>query len=214
MTSRSSPPKQRWSASTTPALTSRRARRWGHSLDSHHLASLARFAAGLALAESEAWEDDRRDVAMRAFTDRRHLIADRIVHWAVPLLAAAARHRGTEPDALGAITSIANEMRVAPGHVRGEGVHPPGEDGFGPLPGDDLDTAFLRSLWSGAVLVGKNRAAAADHAAGPLLRPVYEWWSVRWSDLADSEPATAALWIDLSMRAAHSARILGFCGKA
>ncbi|MDX1449691.1 MAG: hypothetical protein R3246_11590, partial [Acidimicrobiia bacterium] len=56
----------------------RRARAWGHELEHHRLDALALFAAGLALAEADAWTEDRRDEAMRAFVDRRHLVSDRI----------------------------------------------------------------------------------------------------------------------------------------
>nr|NIR37404.1 hypothetical protein [Actinomycetota bacterium]NIU19631.1 hypothetical protein [Actinomycetota bacterium] len=95
---------------------------------------------------------------MRAYTDRRHLLADRVVHWAVPLLLALEVNRRPPTKALGSLLDIANTMSVAPAHARGEGVHAPGEDGFGPLPGEQVDVDYLRSLWSGAVLVGKNRA--------------------------------------------------------
>lgn len=189
----------------------RRSALWNHRLESHDLAALARFAAGLAAAEADAWEGEARDVALAAFTERRYLVADRLIHWAVPWLYAVATEDPSATPALRRLLELGDVLRPAPRQARGEGVHPPGEDSYGPvdLPVDDR---LLRSVWSGVVWVRANRPAA-----GPRSEPsagAYRSWSRRWTDLAAAHEGTAGLWLDLAARAERTAHHLGEKEKA
>ena len=177
----------------------RRAAAWGHELPGVDLGHLAAFAAGLARVEAEAWRSGAGDVAMRAYGERRSLLGDRILHWAVPWLdAVARRHRlAIARRHRDLLLALGDEHRPAPRLTGGEGLHPPGEDSFGPvepaLPLGDL----LRSLWSGAVLLGP---VPHDPAPG------YAAAARRWRRLAARHPGSAALWWDLAERASSTAR--------
>ncbi len=165
----------------------RRAGAWGHRLSGHHFGELARFAAALAVAEAEAWERDEPHVATKAYEDRRFLVGDRIVHWAVPWLEAEGAGA-----ALVTLLELGDLHRPAP--AGGEGAAPPGEDAFGPLALEAPLADRLRSLWSGIVL--------GRRAATPGL---YEHAADRWRSLAAAHPGTAGLWRDLAARATRTA---------
>lgn len=55
----------------------------------------------------------------------------------------------------------------------------------------------VRSLWSGAVLIDEDASAARYREA-----------AIRWADLAERHPGTAALWRALADRAVATARRL------
>lgn len=107
----------------------RRGRWWGHRFEQVTLADVLAFGVALAEVEVEAWENDDPSVATRAFADRRFLFGDRVVHWAVPLTYSVADGDGLRENLL----TIGDRLRPAPALTGDEGLHPPGEDSFGPL---------------------------------------------------------------------------------
>ncbi len=165
----------------------RRARLWGYPLGAGDLADLCRFGAALALAEADAWDADEPHIATRAYEDRRFLLGDRIVHWAVPCLDAAGA--ATARDAL---LDLGDRLRPAPRLTGREGSVPPGHDEYGPLAPEVPLDEMLGSLWSGLV----------DGGADPRR---YEEAAARWERLAEERPGTAALWHALAGRAASTA---------
>lgn len=205
----------------------RRAAGWGHELPDTSLSSLGRFAAGLAAAEASAWRDDRPHHATRAYEERRFLVSDRILHWAVPWLDAAGRcHPPVRDDAMAArdlLLVLGDELRAAPDLTGAEGLVPPGEDAFGPtdLPGGLR--ARLAGLGSGVVVFA---ATLSSLRGTPVARPdvettwlaepsfrrdlasLYDVASGRWRALADAHPGSARLWRDLGARAAVTAALL------
>ena len=193
-----------------------RAARWGYALPDHHLASLCRFAAGLAAAEADAWESGPPDIAAAAFGERRHLVADRIIHWAVPWLAAVSDLDAAASPALDAILAIGDSLRPAPAGSGGEGVYPPGHDAFGPLPSGQPDEPFLSSLWSGGIFVRGLGEPDRDCLSPPSheCTAAYHAFAGRWADLAVHHQGSAALWADLAARAAATAEVLGAFEKA
>ena len=159
-----------------------RARSWGHRLPDASLSSMAAFGAGLAAAETEAWERDEPHIATRAYTDRRFLLGDRLLHWAVPWLDAVGRcypqHREAAHDRRDILLRVGDRLRTAPDLVGGEGLTPPGEDAFGPIELDVPLAEWLRSLWSGAVILdatmrslGLAPSDAAPSDAAPSDEP-------------------------------------------
>lgn len=170
-----------------------RAKRWGHDLAGPALSHIAIFAAGLASAESAAWQRGDRDVATRAFEERRHLVGDRIIHWAVPWL--EANEASDDRDFL---LDIGDEMRVAPRLAGHEGRRLEGEDSYGPLFLQVPLEEWLRSLLSGVVLMTEP-----DNPA-----EVYRAAAARWSVLAGEHPGSEELWHDLSERAKATAKRL------
>jgi len=207
-----------------PALDlGKRAARWGNELPDHRLTTLARFAAGLAVAEAEAWEQGKADVAVRAYADRRHLAGDRLIHWAVPwLIAVAEAHPGVSQSAEGAaqiLLEIGDSLRPAPTLSGTEGLYPPGEDAFGPLAIERPVGEYLYSLWSGVALVGSGSVqvtADAPEAARDweALANGYRRASRIWDRFALRHPGTGALWRDLALRAAVFADVVDAHRKA
>ena len=180
----------------------RRAARWSHDLPDHRLGSLAAFAAGLAVAEADAWERDEPHIATRALEDRRFLVGDRIIHWAVPWLDAVAEERPVVRDEMldhrTVLLEIGDRLRPAPALTEREGTVLDGHDAFGPLepPGP------VGTVRGGLVLLDNGAADCADLAAR------HEAAAVRWRGLAASHPGTARLWGDLADRADATAERL------
>lgn len=206
----------------------RRAVAWGYRLPGGDLGDLARFAAGLALAEAEAWADDRPHVAARALEDRRFLLSDRILHWAVPWLDTAGRcYPGEREAAHGArdrLLAAGERLRCAPLLTGREGTTVPGEDSYGPIEIGVPPGERLLSLWSGAVIMKATlasmrgapdvpRVIEAEWLDDPALRrdlaTLYEVAAGRWSRLAAQWEGTARLWSDLAERAEATAVALG-----
>lgn len=206
----------------------RRARHWGYQFTGSDLADLCRLGAALALAEADAWERDEPHIATRAYEDRRFLLGDRLLHWAVPWLDAAARcHPGersrAEPARL-SLLELGDRLRPAPALTSGtEGLFAPGEDSFGPLetPADLPD--FMLSVWSGRVVMkatldslGGTDAGArsvpghwlSDPAMRTLLQYMYQVAGPRWDRMATENPGSARLWHDLAGRARRTAATL------
>ncbi len=196
----------------------RRAARWGHDLVDHDLSSLARFAAGLAAAEAEAWERNQPDVAVRAFGDRRRLCGDRVLHWAVPwLVAVAEAHPGIAERAGIAIRNlleIGDRLRPAPDLTGAEGVHPPGEDAFGPLAVEAPLSEIMASVWGGRVLLDSSEelGTVADSASRATLADRYRRAEESWYRMAAGHEGSAALWRDLATRAGRTAAALESAG--
>lgn len=180
-----------------------RAGDWGHRLERHDIAGLARFAAALADTEASAWEQDHPDIATRAYEARRRLVGERIIHWAVPWLDAVGsafpeRNADAHHDR-DLLLHIGDEMRVAPEALRAEGLVVPEQDSFGPVWVDVPLDELLLSLWSGLVLFDETRES---------LAAVYVSAEQRWQDLAKQHRGSAALWLDLAARAEGTARAL------
>ncbi|HDH03041.1 MAG TPA: hypothetical protein ENH15_02195, partial [Actinobacteria bacterium] len=116
----------------------RRTESWAHSLPDHTLASLSRFAAGLATAEADAWDDEDPSVATRALSDRRFLLGDRIVHWAIPwLISLGVAEPASGPETLAVVErllDLGDRHRPATALTRSEGLFPPGCDSIGEIP--------------------------------------------------------------------------------
>ena len=178
----------------------RRAGEWSHQLPGNDLSSLASFAAGLATAEADGWETGTRDIATRAYEARRFLLADRIVHWAVPWLETVGLgheiHRKIALADRDILLALADEARVAPLIPGREGIHVDGEDSYGPTsPGANLSD-WERSLWSGAIVMKSGSRLG--------LAGLFEDAAKRWAKFASDHPGSAQLWLDLSQRAARS----------
>jgi hypothetical protein len=205
----------------------KRADRWGYDLGSGDLSDLARFAAALAQAEARAWIDDEAHIATRALEDRKFLVGDRILHWAVPYLDAIGRcyperREGAHADR-DTLLAIGESMRPAPALVGREGATVPGEDAFGPLGQRDPLPEFVLSLWSGLTVlratlssmrgtVLRERAVPGRWLEEPKFRTdlatLYEVAGLRWNRLAESRSGTARLWLDLAERARATTAVL------
>jgi hypothetical protein len=198
----------------------RRCDRWSHRLPDHGLASLALFAAGLAHVEANAWRRDDLHIATRAYEDRRFLSGDRILHWAVPWLDAAGRcypDRRTEcHEARDVLLDLGDRLRAAPDLGVDDGRATIGEDAYGPVE-TRIDAPYLRSLWSGTVLLDATlRSMNPDDE--PVLRDdangyrdlvaLYESAAARWHGIGAEHPGSALLWRALSSRAGSTARLL------
>jgi hypothetical protein len=180
-----------------------RTRRWGYQLPDHTLGSLARFAGALALAEAAARREGVADVALRAYSDRRRLLGDRIVHWAVPWLEEVGhrfpRHRAAALAASALILHVGDQLRPVPDLTGGEGLYPPGEDSYGPIEVDASGDDLTASLWSGLAPVG---------AVLPGNRARYSQAVALWRRLAEEHEGTGRLWLDLASRAERTAGLL------
>ena len=180
----------------------RRARKWGFTITSGSAGEVASLAGGLAVAEHEARTRGDADIALRAFTERRNLVGDRLVHWVVPWLTAASSGPGDVADlAARDLLAVADYLRPAPAGSGGEGLHPPGEDAFGPIEDELPPDQMGRSLWSGLAGGVESRLGAGDVER-------FEAAAERWHNLADAHAGTAALWVDLEARARRTAIFL------
>lgn len=177
----------------------RRAGEWMHALPDGSLASLARFAAGLAEAEAKAWERNDPSVATRALADRRFLLGDRIIHWAVPwLVSLGVAEPQSTPETLAVVErllALGDLHRPAPLLTGSEGLFPPGCDSLGELP-DGLDRTTFANGWVFA-------DPSTEFGPEPLEAAV-----TLWSDLADRHPGTEQLWRDMAARATAASALL------
>jgi hypothetical protein len=206
----------------------RRARYWGYEFGERDLADLCRLGAALAKTEAEAWERDEPHIATRAYADRRFLLGDRLLHWAVPWLEAASRchppeRAAAEPARL-SLLELGDRLRPAPVLTDGtEGLFAPGEDSYGPLAPPAPLGDFLLSVWSGRVVMKatleslgatklEERAVPVDWMADPakrtFMRVMYEVAGPRWKRIAAEHPGSARLWLDLAERAEETSRSL------
>lgn len=211
----------------------RRAAAWGFDVASAELGDLARFAAGLAVAEADAWRADDPTVATQALEQRRFLLTDRILHWAVPWLDAVGRcypaERGLAHRARDEVLGLGDRMRCAPALAGHEGLTIPGEDSYGPRSVPAPLAERLLSVWSGLTVL---KATIASIRGEPIesrqiarewleergfrrdMATLYEVAVKRWSGLAEQHPGTAGLWLDLTARAAQtSAELSGSPGS-
>ena len=167
----------------------RRTASWFHRLPDHRLASLARFAAGLATAEADAWERDDPSVSTRALSERRFLAGDRIIHWAVPwTVSFGSLDLESGPEAVAVVERmlmLGDQHRVAPALTGNEGLYPPGHDSIGPLQ-EELDTTTALCGWF--------------FGAGVVEASAFEASAALWMDLADRHPGSARLWLDYAER--------------
>lgn len=198
----------------------RRTRAWGHILPDLGVAELCRFAAGLALAEADGWRDDHPQLATRAYEDRRFLVSDRILHWAVPWLDMAGRCvpsiRTSALEVRDELLDIADALRPAPVLVAGsEGLHLPGEDSYGPTSDMGLGTlrcgvlllrATIRSLTGDPQ---RSRSLLESDLAEDSFREtfatLFDVACARWRGVATLHPGSAQLWLDLAARAERTA---------
>lgn len=207
----------------------RRARYWGYEFGERDLADLCRLGAALAKAEAEAWERDEPHIATRAYADRRFLLGDRLLHWAVPWLEAAGRchppERALAEPARLTLLELGDRLRPAPVLTEGtEGLFAPGEDGYGPTEPPAPLPDFMLSVWSGRVVMkatldsvgGAEQATRAvptewldDPEMSGFLRVMYEVAASRWERVAAEHPGSARLWLDLAERARRTAARIG-----
>lgn len=205
----------------------RHGRQWGYEFVTADLSDLARFAAALARTESEAWKTDQGHLATRAYQERRFLLGDRVLHWAVPWLDAVARHHphlsGTASATRDRLLDLADQHRPAPALAGSEGLVVPGFDGYGPIDHDVPFERLLTSVWSGVVLLNSQLSEVFgerferdrlpptwDSRAGAraTLEAGYTAAADRWDRLALRRPGSAQLWRDLANRARRTAQIL------
>jgi hypothetical protein len=183
----------------------RRSERWNHDLPEGDLGSLALFAAGLAGAESEAWVSGSADVATAAYEERRFLLADRIIHWAVPWLESVRVHHPDYHDMaeadLNFLLHLGDDMRVAPLLPGKEGILVEGDDSYGPVGVGHDHHHWHLSLWSGAVVMHIHETAH--------LARYYAETALRWEAIAMTHTGSAQLWTDLAIRAMTTASQLG-----
>ena len=195
----------------------RRMKSWGHAGGDGGLGDLLAFGASLAATEADAWASEDRVVATSAYADRRFLLGDRILPWAVPWLEAATEyvdHAGRDRDLL---LSWGDVQRPMPALTAPEGTVVPGHDGYGGLTEDDL-TARVRSLTGGLVvfrttvegLLGRGfedrgEALGALVAEPELVIDLYRAGAERWHRLAADHRGSAAAWRDLADRAERTA---------
>ncbi len=169
----------------------RRAKRWSHRFEDHSAVSLAAFAAGLAVLESDAWKRDDPIIATQALSDRRFLFGDRIVHWLVPVLLAMAED-SVAASLADELLELGDRHRPAPALTGSEGLYPPGHDSIGPMV-ESLDVAPLLNGW------------IADRADIEVFRKA----GGRWRTCAERHPGTSRLWLDLAARCdASAARVI------
>ncbi len=195
----------------------RRAARWGHRFVTDRLDALCFFAAGLAQAEAQAWDRGDLHLATQAYEDRRFLAGDRILHWAVPWLDAVGRcypdHRATAHPARDGLLEIGDHLRAAPDLGLDLGLGELGEDAYGPLDAGAQEASYLRSIWSGALLLdatlvsmtgGVPGTSADDVDPGDIVA-LYENSAARWLRMAAEHPGSAMLWRALASRAFSTA---------
>lgn len=207
----------------------RRARYWGYQFGERDLSDLCRLGAALARAEAEAWQRDEPHIATRAYSDRRYLLGDRLLHWAVPWLEAAGRchlaEREAAEPAREILLGLGDRLRPAPVMTKGtEGLFPPGEDSYGPLEPPAPLADFLLSVWSGRVIMRSTLASLGGAVLQDRILPVawledgerrrylavmFEVAEARWLSVAQQHPGSARLWIDLAARARRTASLLG-----
>lgn len=205
----------------------RHGRQWGYEFITADLSDLARFAAALARTESEAWATDRGHLATRAYQERRFLLGDRILHWAIPWLDAVSHEypavAGTATATKDRLLDLADHHRPAPALAGSEGLVVPGFDGYGPLNQDIPFERLLISIWSGTVLLNSHLAEVfgeqvdrdrlpptwdSHPGARAALESGYIAAADRWDRLAVQRPGSAQLWRDLANRARRTAGIL------
>lgn len=189
-----------------------KARRSGHELGDCSLPDLARFAAALARSEGGHWAADEPDLATRAYENRRFLVGDRVVHWAVPWLDAVGRcYPDTRDEAHSDrdfLLAVADEMRVEPILPGRVGLVIDGEDSFGRMEAVGGIDRWLSSLWSGHLMLDATWASLRSRGAEPTseeLALVYEIAEHRWRGLAERHPGSAQIWLDLAARARRTA---------
>ena len=198
---------------------------WSYPVAELDFSDVARFASGLAQAESDAWANDQPHVATRAYAERRFLVGDRILHWAIPWLDAIERsHPDRADDAASTkeqLLAIGDRMRPAPALTGSEGLVVPGFDGYGPLTPDVPLDEFLLSLWSGSLLTKADIASSRNshvnrrHLPADWLKDAetrsglanhYNRAALKWESLAVVHVGTSQLWLDLASRARNTAR--------
>lgn len=176
----------------------RRAMQWSHEFRTGELPELLAFGAGLVRAEVEAGDREQPDIMTRARDDRRFLLGDRVLHWAVPWLDAAGAG-----SVLAALLQLGDHHRPEPELTGSEGLTVPGEDCFG-----SLVPAPLSSLLCGGVVfdstAGEWGTTRAGLRAGVFPAKAREWLqqrAERWERLRADHPGSAAFWRDLARRA-------------
>ena len=179
-----------------------RAARWGFSPGTGSLVEIARFAGGLALAEAEARRNGDADIALAAFVERRHLVGDRLLHWAVPwLLAVSAGPQDDAGTAAKTLLELADRLRPVPAAGGTEGLFPPGEDSYGPVEPPAPVDQLVRSVWSGMAAFDPGEGPERDGAEFEAVAPM-------WRRLAADYRGTARLWLDLADRAERTAQLV------
>lgn len=192
-----------------------KAGRSGYQLEDASLPSLALFAADLAESEGHHWENGDADLATRAYEERRFLVGDRIIHWAVPWLDAVGRcypdFRADAHADRDFLLEVGDEMRVEPLIPGQEGLVLDGEDSFGRTEPVEEMSRWLSSLWSGHLMLDATWASLRSEGVEPaldVLALLYEAARSRWRGVADRHPGSAQIWADLSTRASRTSVLL------
>lgn len=184
----------------------RRMAAWGFQPGRLDLSDLSLFAAGLAKAEADAWRAQNEHIATQAYSERRFLLGDRLLHWAIPWLRAA--ESAVTVSALASqqtLLSLGERHRPAPLLADGEGVTAPGEDSYGPVEDSAPVGERLLSVWSGQVLDAAQRRLVTEPSR---LADSYDEAAEHWLLAAQTYRGSARLWRDLGRRARRTAEEL------
>jgi hypothetical protein len=110
---------------------------------------------------------------------------------------------------------MGDRLRPAPVLTGAEGLTAPGEDGYGPTAVDVDLSRFLRTVWSGSVVLEATVASltgvagsSIDEVARHDLATLYEVAAARWRGFAERHPGSARLWLDLGARAERTAAVV------
>ncbi len=186
---------------------------WDYRPRSLTLPELARFGGYLAAISADATTRGDDAGARRADIVRRRLLADRVVHWAVPWLDAIVRSEpavaAAAQEARNLLLGLAETHQAAPVPKGSEGLLVPGFDSYGPINTDLSDS--LATLRCGDVLgrpvlesigLGINGYAVplTAHQALALGRH-FMTVQRRWDYLAGRAPGSSQYWRDLAGRA-------------
>lgn len=192
--------------------------KWDYRPRTLLLPELSRFGGYLAAISADASMSGDETVARRARIARRRLLADRVVHWAVPWLDAIVRSEpevaASAREARDLLLGLAETHQAAPVPEGSEGLLVPGFDGYGPIHtdlGDSLATLRCGDVLGEPVLesIGLGLTGytipLTPHQALALGRH-FLTVQQRWDYLAGRAPGSSQYWRDLAGRARLTAQ--------
>lgn len=182
------------------------------------LPELVRFGGYLAAISADASMSGDETTARRSRAARRRLLADRIIHWAVPWLDAIVRSEpevaASAREARDLLLELAETHRAAPVPEGSEGLLVPGFDGYGPIHtdlaealatlrcGDVLGAPVLEMIGLGLTGYSMPLTTRQALALGRHFVTVQQ----RWDYLAGRAPGSSQYWRDLAGRARNTAQ--------